>query len=82
MAPEYAFRGLFSTKSDVFGFGIMMLEIVSGKKSISFQDESNTGLTLIGHVSLKRLSCCFFVLYHVKMTNDKLFLDISRHGHC
>ncbi|GMN66852.1 hypothetical protein TIFTF001_035917 [Ficus carica] len=49
MAPEYAFRGQFSTKSDVFGFNIMMLKIVSGKKSISFQYENNTGLTLIGH---------------------------------
>ncbi|GMN66854.1 hypothetical protein TIFTF001_035915 [Ficus carica] len=49
MAPEYAFRGQFSTKSDVFSFGIMVLEIVSGKKNISFQDENNTGLTLIGH---------------------------------
>ncbi|GMN25818.1 hypothetical protein TIFTF001_040777 [Ficus carica] len=27
MALEYAFRGQFSTKSDVFGFGIMILEI-------------------------------------------------------
>ena len=82
MAPEYAFRGLFSTKSDVFGFGVMTMEIVSGKKSISFQDENNTGLTLIGHVSLKRSSRYFFILYHVRLTNDKLFLDISRHGHC
>ncbi|XP_062082927.1 G-type lectin S-receptor-like serine/threonine-protein kinase At4g27290 [Humulus lupulus] len=47
MAPEYAFNGLFSTKSDVFSFGVLMLEIVSGKKSKSFDDE-NSGLNLIG----------------------------------
>ncbi|CAI9263632.1 unnamed protein product [Lactuca saligna] len=32
MAPEYAGDGIFSIKSDVFSFGVVMLEIVSGKK--------------------------------------------------
>ncbi|XP_024028011.1 G-type lectin S-receptor-like serine/threonine-protein kinase At4g27290 [Morus notabilis] len=48
MAPEYAIHGLFSVKSDVFSFGILVLEIVSGKKSTSFHLQ-NHGLTLIGH---------------------------------
>ncbi|XP_062082929.1 G-type lectin S-receptor-like serine/threonine-protein kinase At4g27290 isoform X2 [Humulus lupulus] len=47
MAPEYAFNGLFSIKSDVFSFGILMLEIVSGKKSRHIYDENN-GLNLTG----------------------------------
>ncbi|GLT67765.1 hypothetical protein SLA2020_400500 [Shorea laevis] len=33
MAPEYAMRGQFSEKSDVFSFGVLMLEIVSGKRN-------------------------------------------------
>ncbi|KAK7257281.1 hypothetical protein RIF29_31134 [Crotalaria pallida] len=33
MAPEYAVDGLFSVKSDVFSFGILLLEVISGKKS-------------------------------------------------
>ena len=33
MAPEYAMRGQFSVKSDVFSFGVLILEIVSGKKN-------------------------------------------------
>ncbi|XP_028082265.1 G-type lectin S-receptor-like serine/threonine-protein kinase At1g67520 [Camellia sinensis] len=36
MSPEYALDGLFSVKSDVFSFGIMMLEIISGKKNTGF----------------------------------------------
>lgn len=32
MAPEYAIGGLFSVKSDVFSFGILMLEILSGTR--------------------------------------------------
>ncbi|XP_044965505.1 cysteine-rich receptor-like protein kinase 6 isoform X2 [Hordeum vulgare subsp. vulgare] len=37
MAPEYAFQGLLSIKSDVFSFGVLLLEIISGKKSAGFQ---------------------------------------------
>ncbi|XP_059590068.1 cysteine-rich receptor-like protein kinase 19 [Vitis vinifera] len=33
MAPEYAIRGLMSTKIDVFSFGVLMLEIISGRKN-------------------------------------------------
>ncbi|KAK6141244.1 hypothetical protein DH2020_024999 [Rehmannia glutinosa] len=37
MAPEYAFYGKFSIKSDVFSMGVVILEIVSGKKNRSFR---------------------------------------------
>jgi serine/threonine protein kinase len=33
MAPEYAMRGHYSIKSDVFSFGILILEIVSGRRN-------------------------------------------------
>ncbi|XP_030444085.1 G-type lectin S-receptor-like serine/threonine-protein kinase CES101 isoform X2 [Syzygium oleosum] len=36
MSPEYAMDGLFSEMSDVFAFGIILLEIVSGEKNIAF----------------------------------------------
>ncbi|KAL7213444.1 hypothetical protein ACSBR2_016049 [Camellia fascicularis] len=36
MAPEYAMEGLFSVKSDVFSFGVILLEIISGKKNSGF----------------------------------------------
>ncbi|KAL1567711.1 G-type lectin S-receptor-like serine/threonine-protein kinase [Salvia divinorum] len=36
MSPEYAMEGLFSVKSDVFAFGVLMLEIISGKKNTGF----------------------------------------------
>ncbi|KAJ6990142.1 hypothetical protein NC653_018622 [Populus alba x Populus x berolinensis] len=37
IAPEYARKRQFSVKSDVFSFGVLVLEIVSGQKP-SFQD--------------------------------------------
>jgi len=36
MAPEYAMDGIFSVKSDVFSFGVLVLEIVSGQRNKGF----------------------------------------------
>ncbi|XP_022986238.1 G-type lectin S-receptor-like serine/threonine-protein kinase At4g03230 isoform X2 [Cucurbita maxima] len=49
MPPEYALDGSFSVKSDVFSFGIVVLEIVSGRKNTGFY-QSNEALNLLGYV--------------------------------
>jgi hypothetical protein len=41
MALEYAMFGQFSTKPDVFSFGVLILEIESDKKITSFHDTQN-----------------------------------------
>ncbi|CAH8392792.1 unnamed protein product [Eruca vesicaria subsp. sativa] len=33
MAPEYALYGRFSVKTDVFSFGVLVIEIITGKRS-------------------------------------------------
>jgi len=40
MAPEYVMRGNYSVKSDVFSFGVMVLEIVTGKKHNVCRDDA------------------------------------------
>ncbi|XP_073137262.1 cysteine-rich receptor-like protein kinase 15 [Henckelia pumila] len=38
MSPEYAMHGQFSAKSDVFSFGVLILEIVSGQQNRSLKN--------------------------------------------
>ncbi|XP_027357769.1 G-type lectin S-receptor-like serine/threonine-protein kinase At1g11330 [Abrus precatorius] len=52
MSPEYAMQGVFSDKSDVFSFGVLLIELVSGRRNSSFHD-SNNALTLLGLVWIK-----------------------------
>lgn len=48
MSPEYAIDGLFSVKSDVFSFGVLVLEIVSGRKNRGFNHPDHQH-NLLGH---------------------------------
>ncbi|KAI4298617.1 hypothetical protein L6164_032153 [Bauhinia variegata] len=41
MAPEYVRHGHFSVKSDVFSFGVLILEIVSGLKNSEIRESSS-----------------------------------------
>ena len=50
MPPEYAFYGQFSVKSDVFSFGVIVLEMVAGQKNNTFQIE-DSGDGLLDYVS-------------------------------
>jgi serine/threonine protein kinase len=62
MAPEYVIEGLFSIKSDVFSFGVLLLEIISGKrnnKKFYLSEHGQSLLTYVGfliyawiHISL------------------------------
>ncbi|KAL6909521.1 hypothetical protein ACP4OV_001802 [Aristida adscensionis] len=38
IAPEYLFTGKSSERTDVFGYGIMLFELVTGKRAIDFPD--------------------------------------------
>ncbi|XP_019190010.1 PREDICTED: receptor-like serine/threonine-protein kinase SD1-7 [Ipomoea nil] len=45
--PEYVLHGQFSEKSDIFSFGVLLLEIVSGQKNSNFF-RTQLSLTLLG----------------------------------
>ncbi|XP_031284008.1 G-type lectin S-receptor-like serine/threonine-protein kinase CES101 [Pistacia vera] len=51
MSPEYAMNGVVSIKTDVFSFGVLVLEIVSGKKNNSCYHTERL-LNLVGYAWL------------------------------
>lgn len=70
MAPEYAYHGQFSIKSDVFSFGVLILEIISGQKNNCFRDRENTEdlLSFVSiYISTKVQKPTFFFLIHINI---------------
>jgi hypothetical protein len=51
MSPEYPMHGEFFEKSDVYNFGVLVLEIISGKKNNNFESEGVEDL--LSYVSVK-----------------------------
>ncbi|URE28723.1 receptor-like protein kinase [Musa troglodytarum] len=49
MAPEYALRGRFSTNSDVYRYGVLILEILTGRKNSGCQESGNS-INLLSYV--------------------------------
>ena len=58
MAPEYANRGVFSMKSDMFSFGVLILEIISGRKNydLQFDEEQRQLLNFVSKSITELLS--------------------------
>ncbi|KAG2240445.1 hypothetical protein Bca52824_090763 [Brassica carinata] len=51
MSPEYAMQGQFSMKSDIYSFGVLVLEIISGKKKsgLYHMDKTSTAGNLVNN---------------------------------
>jgi serine/threonine protein kinase len=62
MSPEYASEGIYSIKSDVFSFGVLLLEILSGKRNSGFHQYGDF-LNLLGYVSTFPKLCHMKVLF-------------------
>lgn len=69
LAPEYVENGLVSVRTDVYAFGIVLLQLISGRKVISEQeagqnqsllqwvDYSYEYILLVCSIGHKLLSC-------------------------
>jgi len=65
ISPEYAFDGVCSIKSDVFSFGVLVLEIISGKRTTGFYPYDGKLYNLISYAwklwrvgEWRQLVCC------------------------
>lgn len=62
LAPEYALRGLLTEKADVFGFGVVALEIVSGRPNFcnNLDNEKIYLLEWVKKEKVMHISCFSF----------------------
>lgn len=57
MAPEYVMHGHLSVKADVFSFGVLVLELISGQRNSTF-NLSLDAQNLLDWVRLAILKLC------------------------
>lgn len=47
MAPEYVVRGKLTEKVDVYSYGVLMMELLCGKKNYNFSESSFSILQMV-----------------------------------
>ncbi|KAL6198024.1 hypothetical protein ACLB2K_027816 [Fragaria x ananassa] len=51
MSPEYAMRGKISVKSDVYSYGVLLIEIITGRKNNGIYHEEHPDSNLVGYIA-------------------------------
>ena len=47
IAPEYVIRGILTEKADVYSFGALVIEVVSGKRNNAFFQYSHSIIQMV-----------------------------------
>ncbi|XP_006644682.3 lysM domain receptor-like kinase 3 [Oryza brachyantha] len=85
LAPEYLRDGLATTKSDVYAFGVVLFELISGKEAITRTDGMNEGSNSerrsLASVMLSALRNCRNSMYmgSLKDCIDPNLMDLYPH---
>lgn len=80
LAPEYFMYGKVSDKIDVYAFGVVLLELLSGRKPIIGSETTKGQESLVMWVRTCISNNTFFTFFaenHIK-THTKLFLYLGK----
>lgn len=72
-APEYFMHGIIDEKTDVFSFGVLLLEIITGREAL---DESRKSLVLWVYVCAVNASCQY------NSASNKSLVGLCRQSLC
>ena len=75
IAPEYLSTGKSSEKTDVFGYGVMLLELITGQRGFDPQLASDDNLMLVDWV-------CTYVFLFVYVANLLLYARLFPNNIC
>lgn len=62
MAPEYVVRGKLTEKADVYSFGVLMIEVITGKRNNAFVQEAGSILQTVNN-SLKVVNIFLMIVF-------------------
>lgn len=63
MAPEYVVRGKLTEKADVYSFGVLVIEVVCGKRNNCYIPNSVSILHMVNEYILHMFSCHRLTVY-------------------
>jgi serine/threonine protein kinase len=80
LAPEYAAKGLVSEKIDIYSLGILLLEIVSGRKNIIFETTKHMYLIEWAYELNKRNNLLELVDSRLNIEDNRMILNVIHVG--
>lgn len=66
MAPEYLVRGQLTDKADVYSFGVLVMEIICGRRNNVIREDSGSLLQTVRILKLKQTWLIFFCPYKIE----------------
>jgi len=76
LAPEYFMHGIVDEKTDIFAFGVLLLEIVTGRRPIDCSKQSLLQWVRTRDKNIRKKLCLYLTAIHMYD-----FLLMSRQSH-
>uniref|UniRef100_A0A7N0T5M2 Cysteine-rich receptor-like protein kinase 3 n=1 Tax=Kalanchoe fedtschenkoi TaxID=63787 RepID=A0A7N0T5M2_KALFE len=76
MAPEYIVRGKLTEKADVYSFGVLVAEVVCGRKNSAFTQNSYSMLQMVLFLVAYSLAAVCLINCFLRPNTDSIFFSL------